>query len=151
MIRTTTQGERELPRYFGAVFDQAQRMEHGRLDMVLPDGRIFRAEGAKAGPVAELHIHNTDIFGRLIREGDLGFCEAYLDEWWSTPDLQAFMDLVHADNDDVYDGFLGMGSSGPTNASGSGFSRIPGRRQGRTSPITTISGTTSIRSGSTRR
>jgi cyclopropane-fatty-acyl-phospholipid synthase len=90
------------------VFDQASRMEHGRLDMVLPDGRVFRAEGpAKPGPVAELHIHNTDIFARLIREGDLGFCEAYLDEWWSTPDLQAFMDLVHADNEEVYDGFPG--------------------------------------------
>jgi hypothetical protein len=100
--------ETGLPRYFQAVFDQASRMEHGRLDMVLPDGRVFRAEGPKPGPVAELHIHNTDIFARLIREGDLGFCEAYLDEWWSTPDLQAFMDLVHADNEEVYDGFLGM-------------------------------------------
>jgi cyclopropane-fatty-acyl-phospholipid synthase len=112
-IKTTTplqstQGETGLPRYFQAVFDQASRMEHGRLDMVLPDGRVFRAEGPKPGPVAELHIHNTDIFARLIREGDLGFCEAYLDEWWSTPDLQAFMDLVHADNEEVYDGFLGM-------------------------------------------
>jgi cyclopropane-fatty-acyl-phospholipid synthase len=38
----------------------------------------------------------------------MGFCEAYLDGWWSTPDLQAFMDLVHADNDDVYDGFPAM-------------------------------------------
>jgi cyclopropane-fatty-acyl-phospholipid synthase len=104
----STQGETGLPRYFQAVFDQASRMEHGRLDMVLPDGRVFRAEGPKPGPVAELHIHNTDIFARLIREGDLGFCEAYLDEWWSTPDLQAFMDLVHADNEEVYDGFLGM-------------------------------------------
>jgi cyclopropane-fatty-acyl-phospholipid synthase len=106
--KTTTQGETGLPRYFQAVFDQASRMEHGRLDMVLPDGRVFRTEGSKPGPVAELHIHNNDIFGRLIREGDLGFCEAYLDEWWSTPDLQAFMDLVHADNEEVYDGFLGM-------------------------------------------
>jgi cyclopropane-fatty-acyl-phospholipid synthase len=106
--KTTTQGETGLPRYFQAVFDQASRMEHGRLDMVLPDGRVFRTEGSKPGPVAELHIHNTDIFARLIREGDLGFCEAYLDEWWSTPDLQAFMDLVHADNEEVYDGFLGM-------------------------------------------
>jgi hypothetical protein len=111
-IKTTTplqstQGETGLPRYFQAVFDQASRMEHGRLDMVLPDGRVFRAEGPKPGPVAELHIHNTDIFARLIREGDLGFCEAYLDEWWSTPDLQAFMDLVHADNEEVYDGFPG--------------------------------------------
>jgi cyclopropane-fatty-acyl-phospholipid synthase len=104
----STRGETGLPRYFQAVFDQASRMEHGRLDMVLPDGRVFRAEGPKPGPVAELHIHNTDIFARLIREGDLGFCEAYLDEWWSTPDLQAFMDLVHADNEEVYDGFLGM-------------------------------------------
>ncbi len=77
--------------------------------MVLPDGRVFRTEGPKPGPVAELHIHNNDIFGRLIREGDLGFCEAYLDGWWSTPDLQAFMDLVHADNDEIYDGFPGMG------------------------------------------
>lgn len=109
MIRTTTQGETGLPRYFQAVFDQANRMEHGRLDMVLPDGRVFRAEGPKPGPVAELHIHNTDIFARLIREGDLGFCEAYVDGWWTTPDLQAFMDLVHADNEEVYDGFLGIG------------------------------------------
>ena len=32
---------------------------------------------------------------RLIREGDLGSCEAYLDEWWSTPDLAGLrMDLV---------------------------------------------------------
>jgi cyclopropane-fatty-acyl-phospholipid synthase len=107
-IKTTTQGETGLPRYFQAVFDQASRMEHGRLDMVLPDGRIFRTEGPKPGPVAELHIHNTDIFARLIREGDLGFCEAYLDGWWTTPDLQAFMDLVHADNEEVYDGFLGI-------------------------------------------
>ncbi|MFW5881391.1 MAG: class I SAM-dependent methyltransferase [Roseicyclus sp.] len=108
-IRTTTEGETGLPRYFQAVFDTARRMKHGRLDMVLPDGRVFRAEGAGPGPVAELHIHNADIFARLIREGDLGFCEAYLDGWWTTPDLQAFMDLVHADNEEVYDGFLGMG------------------------------------------
>jgi cyclopropane-fatty-acyl-phospholipid synthase len=83
-------------------------MNKGRIDFVLPDGRIFRAEGKNSGPVAELHIHNDDIFARLIREGDLGFCDAYLDEWWSTPDLQSFMDLVHADNDNIYDGFPGM-------------------------------------------
>jgi cyclopropane-fatty-acyl-phospholipid synthase len=108
-VKTSIKGEKDLPRYFGAVFDIACRMNHGRLDMVLPDGRVFRAEGKGPGPVAELHIHNNDIFGRLIREGDLGFCEAYLDEWWSTPDLQAFMDLIHADNEDIYDGFLMKG------------------------------------------
>lgn len=108
-IRTSTKGEADLPRYFSVVYDTADKMKNGRLDMVLPDGRIFRAAGHGPGPVAELHIHNPEIFARLIREGDLGFCEAYLDGWWSSPDLQAFMDLIHADNDEVYDGFLMKG------------------------------------------
>ena len=109
MILTTTEGQADLPRYFVQVFKMASGMQNGRIDFVLPDGRRFRAEGKNHGPVAELIVHNPDIFARLLREGDLGFCDAYLDEWWTTPDLQAFMDLVHADNDDIYDGFPGQG------------------------------------------
>ncbi len=109
MYLTTTEGQKDLPRYFSHVFAMAQQMQHGRVDFILPDGRRFRADAAKPGPVAELRIHNPDLFARLIREGDLGFCDAYLDEWWSTPDLQAFMDLVHAGNETVYDGFPGQG------------------------------------------
>ncbi|WP_415402957.1 class I SAM-dependent methyltransferase [Tateyamaria sp. SN3-11] len=109
MIKTTTDGEQNLPRYFARAFGMLQSMNRGRVDFVLQDGRRFRAEGSNPGPIAEVYIHNDDLFARLIREGDLGFCDAYLDEWWSTPDLQAFMDWVHADNDDIYDGFPGMG------------------------------------------
>ncbi|KNG95457.1 SAM-dependent methyltransferase [Pseudaestuariivita atlantica] len=109
MILTTTEGQSDLPRYLSRVFAMACEMNNGRLDFVLPDGRTFRAEGRNPGPVGVLHIHNPDIFARLLREGDLGFCDAYLDGWWSTPDLQAFMDLVHADNENMYDGFPGMG------------------------------------------
>lgn len=108
MILTTTQGQANLPRYFTQVFSMAQSMSRGQLDMILPDGRHFRASGTAAGFVATVHIHNNDLFGRLIREGDLGFCDAYLDEWWSTPDLQAFMDLVHDGNEEMYDGFAGQ-------------------------------------------
>ena len=109
MIKTTTEGEQNLPRYFARAFSMLRGMNTGRVDFVLPDGRRFRAEGPNPGPVAEVHIHNDDLFARLIREGDLGFCDAYLDEWWSTPDLQGFMDWVHADNDAIYDGFPGLG------------------------------------------
>lgn len=109
MYLTTTKNQKNLPRYFGQVFDMASGMNSGRLDFALPDGRIFRAEGKNAGPVAQVDIHNPEVFARLIREGDLGFSDAYLEHWWSTPDLQAFMDWVHADNDDLYDGFPGMG------------------------------------------
>jgi cyclopropane-fatty-acyl-phospholipid synthase len=84
-------------------------MNTGRLDFELPDGRIFRAHGKNPGPISHLKINNSDVFARLIREGDLGFCDAYLDGWWSTPDLQVFLDLMHADNDEMYDAFPGMG------------------------------------------
>ncbi len=108
-ILTTTAGQKNLPRYFTAAYAVAKRLKQGRLDFVMPDGRRFRIEGAEGGPVAELAIHDNDVFARLIREGDLGFCDAYLEGGWSTPDLQAFMDLVHIGNDAVYDGYPGQG------------------------------------------
>ena len=107
-VLTSTNNQQNLPRYFGRVFDLVGKLNSGRVDFILPDGRRFRAEGSKPGPVAEVIINNPDVFARLVREGDLGFCDAYLDGWWTTPDLQAFMDFIHADNDDMYDGFPGM-------------------------------------------
>ena len=83
-------------------------MKRGRIDIILPDGRHFRADGAEPGYVAEVHVHNTDVFARTVREGDLGFCESYMDGWWSTPDLMAFMDLMHDDMEHIYDGFPGQ-------------------------------------------
>lgn len=108
MIHTTTDGQSDLPRYFTHVFDMVQKLPRGRVDFILPDGRTFRAEAPEAGYVAIVEVHNTDLFARLVREGDLGFSEAYLDGWWSSPDLMAFMDLISDDAEMVYDGFPGQ-------------------------------------------
>ncbi|NBZ87853.1 SAM-dependent methyltransferase [Stagnihabitans tardus] len=108
-ILTSTKGQKNLPRYFGPAFATIQRLERGRLDFRLPDGRTFRAEGKKPGPAALVDVVNPEIFARMIREGDLGFCEAYLDGWWTTPDLLTFLDLMQEGNEAVYDGFPGMG------------------------------------------
>lgn len=108
MLLESVQGQKNLPRYFAPVFEAAQKMQNGILDFKLPDGRTFRARAKGAGPVAVINVHDPDVFSRLIREGDLGFSEAYIDGGWSTPDLQAFMDLIHADNDELYDGFRGI-------------------------------------------
>ena len=108
-VLTSTDNQQNLPRYFARVFNLVRKLNSGRVDFILPDGRQFRAEGARPGPVAEVFINNPDVFARLVREGDLGFSDAYLDGWWTTPDLQAFMDFIHADNDDMYDEFPGMG------------------------------------------
>jgi cyclopropane-fatty-acyl-phospholipid synthase len=108
MILTTTDGQTGLPRYFTSVFKMMGALKRGRIDVILPDGRQFRSEGAEAGHVAEITVHNADLFARIVREGDLGFCDAYLDGWWSTPDLMAFMDLIHDDAEELYDGFPGQ-------------------------------------------
>ena len=109
MILTDTAGQANLPRYFKPVFATLKKARYGRLDVHLPDGRVFRAEGAAPGPVAEVEIHEPDCFARLVREGDMGFSDAYLERWWSTPDLQALMDFFTMENDDIYEGFPGMG------------------------------------------
>ncbi|MGX0976456.1 cyclopropane-fatty-acyl-phospholipid synthase [Roseovarius sp. MBR-51] len=108
MILTDTTGQTGLPRYFSRCFGVARQIDAGRLDIRLPDGRVFRAEGQRPGPVAVLDIHDPEVFARLVREGYLGFCEAYLDGDWSTPDLQAFMDLLNDDNDGIYNGYPGQ-------------------------------------------
>ena len=107
MLLTTTEGQNNLPRYFAAIFERLQALEVGQLDIKLSDGRVFRVVGREPGPAADLIIHNDDSFTRLIREGDLGFSDAYLEGWWSTSDLQDFMDLVHLGYEPVYDGFPG--------------------------------------------
>ena len=108
MILTTTQGQSNLPRYFGPVFDKVSQIKRGQLNIILPDGRHFRAEGAEPGFVATVEVHNADVFARTIRDGDMGFCEAYLDGWWTTPDLMTFMDFAHDEAEEVYDGFPGQ-------------------------------------------
>ena len=108
MTVTTTKGQDNLPRYFAAVFNVMQKMARGRIEVVLPDGRRFVAQGAEKGYEAVLEVHNGDLFARTIREGDLGFCEAYMDGWWSTPDLMMFMDLVNDDPGEMYDEFPGQ-------------------------------------------
>ena len=107
-VFTLTKGQTGLPRYFAAVFDRARSLERGQLDFRLPDGRLFRIEGRAPGLAGEITVHNPDVFARLIRDGDLGFCDAYLEGWWSTPDLQGLLDLIQIGNDQVYEAFPGL-------------------------------------------
>lgn len=105
---TDTRGRPGLPRYFAAIFRRLRRLARGRIDLVLPDGRRFRAEGTTPGHAAEVRIHDPGLFARMILEGDLGLSDAYLEGGWSTPDLQAFMDFAYDSGRGVEYGFPGM-------------------------------------------
>jgi cyclopropane-fatty-acyl-phospholipid synthase len=103
----TTKGQRDLPRWFSAAFDTVSGITHGALTFVLPDGRAFRAEGAAPGPEGRVVVRNPDLFGRLLREGELGFAEGYMDGWWDTPDLQAVLDVALLNNENMTREFVG--------------------------------------------
>ena len=106
-VYTSTEGQRDLPRYFALAFHQLKKIKKGALDITLPDGRIFQVKALNEGPKARVDILNYDVFSRLARDGDMGFSDAYLDGWWTSPDLQAFMDLVFANNEEMGHGFPG--------------------------------------------
>ena len=104
----TTDGQPDLPRYFRQAFRMAQAARSGQIDVVLPDGRRFRHAGAAPGPSAELRLHRDDVFARLVREGDNGFMESYMDGSWTTPDLQAVFDFINKEGDVLIRQFPGL-------------------------------------------
>ncbi|TFL18515.1 SAM-dependent methyltransferase [Jannaschia formosa] len=100
-VITSLEGQAKLPRYFSSCWEMLERTRSGRMDVVLPDGRRFRHTGAEPGPVGEIVVHDETVFARLVREGDLGFTDAYLEGQWSTPDLMALYDLINKEGDSL--------------------------------------------------
>ncbi|MGB3555578.1 MAG: cyclopropane-fatty-acyl-phospholipid synthase family protein [Jannaschia sp.] len=105
---TSLDGQTDLPRYFAAAFGMLQQARSGRMDVVLPDGRRFRHEGAEPGPVAEIIVRDDGVFARLVREGDLGFTDAYVDGSWDSPDLMTLYDLINKEGDSLIQQMPGM-------------------------------------------
>jgi cyclopropane-fatty-acyl-phospholipid synthase len=69
------------------------RIRHGSLRLVLPDGRVLLARGAKPGPDAELRLHNWKLPGRALAGSTIGMAESYMDGDWDSPDVTAFLEL----------------------------------------------------------
>lgn len=74
------------------VFKLLARLQHGSLDVQLPDGSSAHFGGAE-GPRAALRIRNWAVCGAALKSGDIGFAESYVAGHWSTPDLCALMEL----------------------------------------------------------
>lgn len=109
MTLTSTAGARDLPRWFETFFSVIQRIENGRLEIALPDGRVFAAEGTGPGPTGRVDVVNREFFTRMAREGELGFGEMYVEGWWTTPDLHALLDVCLMNNENMSRRFPGQG------------------------------------------
>ena len=93
-IYTSIKDQANLPRYFRRIFKILLNLKVGSIEVKLPDERIFKVYGENNGIDARVDIIDPDCFARLVRDGDIGFMEAYMDGQWSSPDLQNFMDVT---------------------------------------------------------
>ena len=100
-ILSSTEGQRNLPTYFPVIWGLISSIKVGVIEIALPDGRVFRSEAPEAGPYGRIDVVNPSMFRRMVRDGEMGFPESYMDGWWDTPDLQALLDVVLMNNDQV--------------------------------------------------
>ncbi len=67
----------------------------GRLDVTLPNGERRQFVGNEPGPHGVLHIRSRRLIGYVLRNGEVGFGEGYLDGLWDSPDLAALLAVMH--------------------------------------------------------
>src|SRR5262245_6412568 len=67
------------------------RLQRGRLDMTLPDGRTLRIKGSAPGPHGEIIVHDPAFTRPVLSKGDIGFAESYMDQKFDTPDLATLL------------------------------------------------------------
>ena len=83
------------------LFALLRRLQHGCLDLQWPDGTLSRFGSPSGGARAALRLLDWKVCGAVLRSGDIGFAEAYLDGQWTTPDLAALLQLLVANRDAV--------------------------------------------------
>lgn len=67
----------------------------GRLDVTLPNGESRAFVGTEPGPHGVLHIKSRKLIGYVLKNGEVGFGEGYLDGLWDSPDLASLLAVMH--------------------------------------------------------
>lgn len=63
------------------------RLQHGRLDIVFPDGQRAHYGNARSEERADLQLANWNVVSAAFQSGDIGFAESYIAGDWATSDL----------------------------------------------------------------
>lgn len=87
-----------------------QGIQRGSLLLELPDGRQLRY-GSSNALTASMRLRNWNVFHAVLRSGDIGLAESYIQEDWTTPHLADLFRLLLANRDAleslVYGSWLG--------------------------------------------
>ncbi|TAF13354.1 MAG: class I SAM-dependent methyltransferase [Alphaproteobacteria bacterium] len=83
---------------------QLERLEHGSLRLVTPEGKEYHFVGKHAGVDAEMILHDWVVILNAARRGDIGLGEDYAEGLWESRDIGHLIELFLR-NMDVFDSF----------------------------------------------
>ncbi|RDE49377.1 MAG: class I SAM-dependent methyltransferase [Candidatus Accumulibacter meliphilus] len=84
-----------MPRSARAILALLEGLEHGSLEVRLPDGASLHFGQARSDhSAAVLDVASWSVFDWVIERGDVGFAEAWIDGHWHSPDLTALLTLL---------------------------------------------------------
>jgi len=86
-----------------AFLEVLRNIRAGVLEVTLPDGSTHRFEGADPGPEADLIIHHPAALAQIMRDGKMGFCEAFMTGGVSSTRLAELIELAVLQNAYVED------------------------------------------------
>ena len=107
-MTTTTAPRLSLPASAPAAARQAmrllERLRVGRLDLQLPDGsqRCYGSEHPLPGePRAALRLTDWHVCSAVMKRGDIGLAEGYIEGQWTSPDLASLLRLFIANREAI--------------------------------------------------
>ncbi|MCW5624200.1 MAG: class I SAM-dependent methyltransferase [Burkholderiales bacterium] len=71
-----------------------ERIQTGSIELILPDGSTRRFIGREPGPQALLRLGDWGVCSEILRSGDIGFAEAFIDGRWDSPDLTRLLTVA---------------------------------------------------------
>jgi cyclopropane-fatty-acyl-phospholipid synthase len=85
----------------------AGRIDQGSLRMTRPDGSVGEFMGSRPGPAAEIILLDSRVEHALMRHGASALGQGYVEGWWDTPDLAAFLTMAAINQDASFSGPIG--------------------------------------------
>ena len=76
-----------------------RRIRAGSLRLVMPDGTCHDFKGDLPGTEAELVLHDPRAISMILRHAQMGFCEAFMLEYLSSPDIVRVIELATLQQD----------------------------------------------------
>lgn len=85
----------DIPRPARLLLAILGRLQVGRVDLIAPDGRVYAFTGrAVPEPQATLRLRDWGVCTDILRAGDIGFAESYMEARWDTPDLARLLTVA---------------------------------------------------------